>query len=748
LSIEPIFFGPGNSITWDSIVNQTLPKPVLESLQPFLDSLRNSSDVAILPRLSDAQFVIWYVLCRTPRSARFALDELRGFLGPSLSLSEGTASSFDPSDPIDAIVRSEYSFNAFKLVVPSEVREAARGRLLDYLALRAERPNRVALLVRTAGRIIRDFEYALLAGDFIGASERIAELRNAGHLSATNLLFLEIRALGAANRWESVYNHPQLDALLAIQRPIRVTEALIKAVYNTQLQAFESDFRTEEAVRKFAAVYGRFSMLYKTKVRMAGTEIDASFILAAIITAPSRNDIADEILAHNLQVQSANLQYLQSLHSLLRKPDATVTLDITTARAAFSEGNIDQAYCISLSLPASFDRTAILLRCAREMETLEASNNALQSIADLSAPDQARLQVNLFLSKIIDRLGELRSPVIVASVGEPTAPRNWLSWLERLSGSQEWAGAVNVAEVGADEWSLEALANDEEMVRRTADLILADRPPWAVTSFRDSLPYLVHFFTSSGADPKLRSVYESLFLVVSVDDQISGAQAIAISRLASVRLELGLSATDYADLIEQLSGSFSALDSPTIIDSLLDACEILISFPCPVESARIGFFSIVSSSLKRWYRRVDQAQISLFEALCQELGVSLSWEEEIEQPSGEEEGSLWKSLLGKKLALYSLKEAAVKRAADLLEELVGEVRVDVFLDHVGGSPALKTAAQQADVFVISTAAAKHSATMFIESKRPKDAVTLYAQGQGTSSILRAISSYLAVGNSK
>jgi hypothetical protein len=320
--------------------------------------------------------------------------------------------------------------------------------------------------------------------------------------------------------------------------------------------------------------------------------------------------------------------------------------------------------------------------------------------------------------------------------------------MERLSGSQEWAGAVNVAEVGADEWSLEALMNDEEMVRRTANLILADRPSWAVRSFRDSLPYLVHFFASSGADPKLRPVYESLFLVVSLDDEISASQAIVITRLASVRLELGLPAIDYTDLVEQLSGTFRALDSPTIIDSLLDACEILISYPCPVQSARVAFFSMVSSSLKRWYRRVDQAQISLFEALCQELGVSLSWTDEVEHPSGEEEKSIWKSLLGKKLALYSLKEAAVKRAADLLKQLVGEVRVDVFLDHVGGSPALKTAAQQADVFVISTAAAKHSATMFIESKRPKNSVTLYAQGQGTSSILRAISSYIAVDNSK
>ena len=102
-----------------------------------------------------------------------------------------------------------------------------------------------------------------------------------------------------------------------------------------------------------------------------------------------------------------------------------------------------------------------------------------------------------------------------------------------------------------------------------------------------------------------------------------------------------------------------------------------------------------------------------------------------------------KILSGKKIALYSLKETAVKRAAALLEDLIDEVKVDVFLDHVGGSPALKTAAQQADVFVIATAAAKHAATLFIEDKRPKNSVTLYAQGQGTSSILHAISRHFA-----
>src|SRR5581483_4946504 len=125
------------------------------------------------------------------------------------------------------------------------------------------------------------------------------------------------------------------------------------------------------------------------------------------------------------------------------------------------------------------------------------------------------------------------------------------------------------------------------------------------------------------------------------------------------------------------------------------------------------------------------------------LGTDLSWAESVDVSGAVDEESVWKMLSGKKVALYSLKETAVKRAATLLKDLIGEVKVDVFLDHVGGSPALKTAAQQADVFVIATAAAKHAATLFIEEKRPKNSVTLYAQGQGTSSILHAISRHFA-----
>jgi hypothetical protein len=746
LSFESAFFGPGNLITWDSIVNRTQSKAAIESLLPFLDSL--GSEVAILPRLPNNQVVVWYVLARTSRSARFARDELSGFLGPSFYTPTDAASSFLPGDPIDDIVRSEYGLNAFKLVVPSEIREAARGRLLDYLNLKASRPNRITLLVRTAGRILRDFEYALIAGDLSAALDRISELRNAGHLSATNLLFLEIRALGMANQWERIAKHPRLDALLEIQRPIRVTEALIKAIYHIEFETFESSFRPDDAVIKFRTHYSQFSELYKTRARMVGAEIDASFLLAALVSSPARNDVADEILRSNVEQPSTNLDYIRALHSLLEK-GRIPTNDIQAARTAFGEGNLDQAYSISLTLPVSFDRTAILLRCAREMETLEASDRALDSVALLSPTDQVRLRENLLLSKIVDLLRKLRSPVqAIAPSESEQLPTDWQSWLERLSGSNEWSGVLSVAEAGSTEWSLETLIQDEERIRKTADLILAERSGWARTPFRDSLPFMIQFFTACGANPKLRSIYESLFLVAALDDQVSSSQAMVLSRLASVRMELGLTVSEYSEIVEQLSATFRALDSPSILDPLLDACEVLISNPCPAESVRLAFFSMVTSSLRRWYRRVDRAQASLFRTLCAEVGQDLSWTESAEPLVNQGEENVWQMLSGKKLALYSLKESAVNRAAALLKDLVGELKVDVFLDYVGGSPALKTAAQQADIFVIATAAAKHSASMFIESKRPKNAVTLYAQGQGTSSILRAISTYLGAGNSR
>ena len=59
--------------------------------------------------------------------------------------------------------------------------------------------------------------------------------------------------------------------------------------------------------------------------------------------------------------------------------------------------------------------------------------------------------------------------------------------------------------------------------------------------------------------------------------------------------------------------------------------------------------------------------------------------------------SEWAGLDGKRVALYSLQESALRRAASVIKTLCPGVRVDTFQDHVGGSAALRTAAITADI---------------------------------------------------
>ena len=98
-------------------------------------------------------------------------------------------------------------------------------------------------------------------------------------------------------------------------------------------------------------------------------------------------------------------------------------------------------------------------------------------------------------------------------------------------------------------------------------------------------------------------------------------------------------------------------------------------------------------------------------------------------------------LTGKSIALYSLKETVLRRVAELLKDTVSDVTITTFHDKTGGSSALRSAARNADVLVIATAAAKHAATNFIEGERGSGAVTLKPDGQGRASMERTLRTY-------
>src|SRR5437868_1382454 len=111
--------------------------------------------------------------------------------------------------------------------------------------------------------------------------------------------------------------------------------------------------------------------------------------------------------------------YLTKLLNLVRRPPSVPQIDpVASAREAYAEGDIDRAYALAINLPSSFDRTALLLRCAHEMSTLGSAQTALESIESLSAPDHARLDQTLLLSRIRNSLTALGATALDTTIAK------------------------------------------------------------------------------------------------------------------------------------------------------------------------------------------------------------------------------------------------------------------------------------------------------------------------------------------
>lgn len=749
MSFEAKFFGPGNKLRWESITGHAAAAAdTRRRLEPFLEDLRADRDVVFLPRASDKGSTEWYALCNSSRACRVALDEVRAFLGPTYAASSGREYALDPSDPIDKAVLERCGRNAFRFTVsnPALV-SAARERLLLLSKLRKERPVRHGQRIRATGRIIREFEYALLTRDEATAAACIAELRSTGSLSAANMLFLEVRQRLVTGRPREMLAAPELDTLLSIRLPRRVTEALIAAVYETELRRFELDAEPAAAIAHFRTrILPRYGSLFLSRAGLDAAMVETSFMLLAAASQPPRPELAAAIL-DGLGRSSRSADYLRAIAALIPKSDPAPAPaePLAAARDAFSAGDVDRALTLAQSLPRSTERTVLLLRCAAEIGTLAAAQVALHAYDELAETERARIDANPILSRLIATLRNTQ-PVAPAPIPTPQdVPASLSAWLRALQSPERWRGAVNVAERGVREWSRQTLLDDPDEAANVADLLLAELPEWGQIALRDAMPYLLEFVFTHDPDVRLSALYDSLFLVIAVDDQHSLPQLRGLLRVAEAKMALGMKASAYREAVDVLSQAIQALESPSSIDAALDTLVSLIESPCPLPTARQDFAGAISALCQRWFRHVDASQRVLLHSLSEELGIPLE-DARLQPETTAEGGAWWDALKGKHLAMYSLHESALRRAARALTALcAGGVRIDCFHDKVGGSAALRTAAATADLFIIATAAAKHAATGFIEANRQQSkGKILYARGGGSASLLAAVREHLEV----
>jgi hypothetical protein len=747
------FFGPGNTLRWKDIQERRLKAAILEELAPWLDDLRTEADPLCLPCVREGGRVEWYALSATDRGARALREQLIAFVGPSYAGPWADWSRLEATDPVEEAVMRAAPGRAYRLRVPRlELKDKVREKLRYMRALHKERPSRLAFIPRPTGRILGDFEHALRCRDGAAAAAHIDELRRLGRLSAQNQLFLEVLRAECLLDWEYIVEPRRFELLLTLSRPRRVTQALIRAYYARNLRSFEETSDAAGAVRYFGKTWEACGSLFRTHQGMAAPEVSHCFMMVAAVAQPPRPGLRDELLAA-LPASAPERFYLDALAALVPSPrDAGPTPGLGAARQAFEAGDVDRAFQEALASPMSLEQLALVLRCARELDTLDAARKAIAAVESTSAHARETLLGRAPLRAHYDSLYELatkpRVPREVVPTPAVVIPADPGGWLELLREERLWPGALEVVERGVREWRRSEWVGNPARVAATAKALGAVRPPWGEETLRMGLPHLLSFFLPPEGRPErvLKPVLEQLATIIELDEQARVEQLHALSEVTEALLGIGLSSDEYRSVLGSLRETWERVGAGSLGDWALDTLDMLVVQPAADKEERTQFFHKVTAYLRQHLRRTSREQLLLLQGLAKELSLDVPEDlgRKLRVGSGEDAEAgrgLAKLLAGRRIALYSLKEAVLGRVEQVIMQLAPTARVACFQDKVGGSSALKQQAETADIFVIATAAAKHAATGFIAAHRPPGATTLYAAGQGSASMLRALSEW-------
>jgi hypothetical protein len=230
--------------------------------------------------------------------------------------------------------------------------------------------------------------------------------------------------------------------------------------------------------------------------------------------------------------------------------------------------------------------------------------------------------------------------------------------------------------------------------------------------------------------------------ILALNKECSASDLKLWADLADSVLQMGLSRESYLEIVEQAILLWQTYEAPDLVDWALNVLDSLALHPSRDLTVRGSFLSAVFGGLTAFSQRLTRAQLKFFRQLCKEYDQpTLSESLEHELPESPEPSRLNLALKKKTLAIYTLTQKAGERLKSLVEDWFEGVRVVLSHDKVG-NPSLRKMAENAEIFLISTGSATHSATTFIQQHRPKEKTTILVSTKGTTGMLNALLAHL------
>lgn len=367
--------------------------------------------------------------------------------------------------------------------------------------------GRKAELPRPIERVLRDFHMALVAGNRQQAEKELDYIGKNQYLTARNEMFLKVQMLRAFQEWKELVGLLHSTEILSIRRPLRVTGALIEAVYHEELATFENEGaeRARRAKEYFGEeVWPKYNSLFGVRGYLNSPEVLKSFMLRAVAGYPTLPDLAKELVQSN-QVKGHDLAYMRELAALIpstgSSQDEVIDDALEHVRSLIRTGTYDRALSYLTPLPNSYDRTSLLFVCAYELQTLEANRLAYDAFRTLSAEDSILFMQSRRNREFAEELSNLGEPEADQPEGNIPYPHDWMSWIKQIELRGLKMG-LSLAEKGHSEWDIEEMFQSDEDVNTFVSALHTcyEEPRKSVLMY--ALPHLIGFFQNDEQWPR------------------------------------------------------------------------------------------------------------------------------------------------------------------------------------------------------------------------------------------------------
>ncbi|RPK58577.1 protein DpdD [Streptomyces sp. ADI95-17] len=218
----------------------------------------------VLPWLNEqTQRMAYYVIPRRREQLTSVRDLLVAFVGPSLAkygYSVPVALDRTHEAPILERYGAESTF-VVQATTDTEERKRLRSALERMVKVVERSPERAWSAPKPLGRLLADFEAALLSGAPQAAETLLQQIDRQGGLSPANVKHLEIRLLAAQGRANDVLSLRGLREVLLQDPPVPVKDMVLSALFTAYIEPALAEGELVGAVDALKAPDSHFSLL-------------------------------------------------------------------------------------------------------------------------------------------------------------------------------------------------------------------------------------------------------------------------------------------------------------------------------------------------------------------------------------------------------------------------------------------------------------------------------------------------------